>query len=148
MFLSSHGYSWCKSDYMTKYRLWQCRFVLALPGLLSFKYLVKYLRGKIFLEIHITLYKAVKNGYNDNSQKIRKYLSSPKEASRSAKAAFLGASAMFMASFWGNLGCCQALKSARKKPVFIRISSFLLSFASMSKYIPPCLKGCIFVSRR
>ena len=41
----------------------------------------------------------MKNGYNDSSQKIRKYLSSPKEASRSAEAAFLGASAMFMASF-------------------------------------------------
>lgn len=55
--------------------------------------------GKNFLEIDNTLYKDRKNGYNDNSQKIRKYLSSPKEASRSAEAAFLGASAMFKRLF-------------------------------------------------
>ena len=84
---------------MTECRLRQCLFELNLPGLLSFENLVQYLRGKFFLEIEYTLYKAGKNGYNDNSQKIRKYLSSPKEASRSAEAAFLGASAMFMASF-------------------------------------------------
>ena len=61
-------------------------------------YLLNILRNifgeKFFLEIDNTLYKAGKNGYNDNSQKIRKYLSSPKEASKIAEAAFLGASAM------------------------------------------------------
>lgn len=57
------------------------------------------------------LYKVCKNGYNDNSQKIRKYLSSPKEAFRTAEAAVLGASAMFKTSFWGDFGCCQVLPS-------------------------------------
>lgn len=40
------------------------------------------------------LYKVWKNGYNDNSQKIRKYLSSPKEAPENAETAFSGASAI------------------------------------------------------
>ena len=57
-------------------------------------------------------------------------ISSPKEASRSAEAAFLGASAMFMASFWGNLGCCQVLPSW--KPVFQALSA--------------CMRGLIFHS--
>jgi len=57
------------------------------------------------------VYKEEKRGYNDNSQKIRKYLSSPKEASGSAEAAFSGVSAMFEGLFLGILGvakCCQA----------------------------------------
>ena len=52
------------------------------------------------------MYKEEKNGYNDTSQKIRKYLSSPKEASRNAEAAFLGASAMFRGfkmGIWGGV---------------------------------------------
>ena len=51
--------------------------------------------------------KLTKPGNNDISQKIMKYLSSPKEASKSAEAAFLGASAMFEGLFLGILGCCQ-----------------------------------------
>ena len=57
------------------------------------------------------MYKEEKRGYNDNSQKIRKYLSSPKEASGSAEAAFSGVSAMFEGLFLGILGCCQVLPS-------------------------------------
>lgn len=68
------------------------------------------------------MYKGEKRGYNDNSQKIRKYLSSPKEAFRSAEAAFLGASAMFEGFKMGILGCCQVLPSM--EPVFIRVSEF------------------------
>ncbi len=51
-----------------------------------------------------------------------KYLSSPKEASGNAKAAFLGASAMFEGFKMGILGCCQVLPSM--EPVFIRVSEF------------------------
>ena len=51
------------------------------------------------------------------------YLSSPKEASGNAEAAFSGVSAMFEGLFLGILGCCQVLPSW--KPVFIRVSSFL-----------------------
>ena len=77
---------------------------------------------KILKKKETAVYKKEKRGYNDNSQKIRKYLSSPKEAFRTAEAAVLGASAMFKASFWGYLECCQVLPSW--KPVFIRFSGF------------------------
>lgn len=70
------------------------------------------------------MYKEEKRGYNDNSQKIRKYLSSPKEASGSAEAAFSGVSAMFEGLFLEILGCCQVLPIW--KPVFIRVSSFFI----------------------
>lgn len=40
------------------------------------------------------MYKSRQTGNNDISQKIRKYLSSPKEAPENAEDAFLGASAM------------------------------------------------------
>ena len=50
---------------------------------------------KNFLKKDTAVYKKEKRGYNDNSQKIRKYLSSPKEAFRAAESAVLGASAMF-----------------------------------------------------
>jgi hypothetical protein len=63
------------------------------------------------------------NGTPSIDEYGRKYLSSPKEASRSAEAAFLGASAMFEELFLGILGCCQVLPSW--KPVFIRVSGFL-----------------------
>ncbi len=43
----------------------------------------------------IYMYKFAQMGNNDTSQKIRKYLSSPKEALRTADDAVLGASAMF-----------------------------------------------------
>ncbi|MCM1122869.1 MAG: hypothetical protein NC416_09820 [Eubacterium sp.] len=46
-------------------------------------------------KISVWMNKNHKKGNNDISQKIRKYLSSPKEAPRSAETAFLGASAMF-----------------------------------------------------
>jgi hypothetical protein len=52
----------------------------------------------------------------------KKYLSSPKEAFRTAKAAVLGASTLFKASFWGDFGCCQVLPSL--KPMFIKVSGF------------------------
>lgn len=56
-------------------------------------------------------------------------ISSPKEAPRSAEAAFLGASAMFKGfkiGIWGVAKCCHALASqrARKTSVFIRVSEF------------------------
>lgn len=49
-------------------------------------------------------------------------ISSPKEAPRSAEAAFLGASAMFKGFKIGILGCCQVLPN--KTSVFIRVSEF------------------------
>ena len=59
-------------------------------------------------------------------------ISSPKEASGSAEAAFLGASAMFEGLFLGILGCCQVLPSW--KPVFIRVSGFLLIFIMFASW--------------
>ena len=83
--------------------------------------------------------KPEKSGNNDNSQKIRKYLSSPKEAPKIAEAAFLGASTMFETSFGGDLGCCQVLPSW--KPVFIRVSG-------ISMFLPDACFGdsnaCVF----
>ena len=70
------------------------------------------------------MYKSRQTGNNDISQKIRKYLSSPKEAPKSAETAFLGASAMFKGFKTGILGCCQVLphpcfaKGAQKASVF------------------------------
>lgn len=49
------------------------------------------------------MYKVKKRGYNDTSQKIRKYLSSPKEAFRTAETAVLGASAMFRGFKLGSI---------------------------------------------
>ncbi len=60
------------------------------------------------------MYITCENGNNDISQKIRKYLSSPKEASRTAEAAVLGASAMFKGFKMGILGCCK--KCAPENP--------------------------------
>lgn len=57
---------------------------------------------------------------NHKYLKINEYLSSPKEASRNAEAAFLGASAMFEGFKMGILECCQVLPSM--EPVFIAYS--------------------------
>ena len=69
----------------------------------------------------------------NNYFQINEYLSSPKEASRSAEAAFLGASAMFEGLFLGILGCCQVLphpcfaKGAQNVSVYQGFRVFLYS---------------------
>ena len=67
-------------------------------------------------------------GHGYNILPLGRY-SSPKEAIRSAEAAFLGASAMFRGFKMGILGCCQVFQAlasqrVRKTSVFIRVSEF------------------------